>query len=512
MSEVQWRSSGLSVTEAKDIKQSALTLDADVVIVGAGAGGAVAGYELARRGKKVVILEAGPYVPSKDFTERFPESLETLYQDHGGQTNKSGDLLVLQGACVGGSTVVNGCVCFRTPDFILQDWQRDFGLSDLTAEELAPYFDRVEKNLSIEENKEHEIARHGQLIRAGANKLGWSVKPFKRNIRECALTGHCLSGCKTERKQSMLVSYLPWATAHGARIYADTRVTEVLADGGRARGVRAEVTGHDGAKVADMTVNAERVILAAGAVQTPLLLLKGGLANRSGQVGKNFACHPSLYVSARYPKPVHAWRGAMLGVYVDEFLHPDKGGFVLEDGGAGLAELSMTAEPGTGEPFMQFMKDAKYLGGLVTLIHDHNVGTIRWEDGRKVIDYQLANSDFPSMKRALKAAARLHLASGAEEVYVPSSDKRVIRSEADIDGAIEGLDNQPQHLRMVSYHPQGSCRMGADPDTSVVNSDGETHDVKGLYVADASLLPTSIIVNPQVTVYALATRIAERMA
>ena len=172
----------------------------------------------------------------------------------------------------------------------------------------------------------------------------------------------------------------------------------------------------------------------------------------------------------------------------------------------------MTAEPGTGEPFMQFMKDAKYLGGLVTLIHDHNVGTIRWEDGRKVIDYQLANSDFPSMKRALKAAARLHLASGAEEVYVPSSDKRVIRSEADIDGAIEGLDNQPQHLRMVSYHPQGSCRMGADPDTSVVNSDGETHDVKGLYVADASLLPTSIIVNPQVTVYALATRIAERMA
>ena len=163
MSEVQWRSSGLPVTEAKDITQSTLTLDADVVIVGSGAGGAVAGYELARRGKKVVILEAGPYVPSKDFTERFPESLETLYQDHGGQTNKSGDLLVLQGACVGGSTVVNGCVCFRTPDFILQDWQRDFGLSDLTAEELAPYFDRVEKNLSIEENKEHEIVRHGQL-------------------------------------------------------------------------------------------------------------------------------------------------------------------------------------------------------------------------------------------------------------------------------------------------------------------------------------------------------------
>ena len=112
----------------------------------------------------------------------------------------------------------------------------------------------------------------------------------------------------------------------------------------------------------------------------------------------------------------------------------------------------------------------------------------------------------------LKAAARLHLASGATEVYVPASDKRVIRNEGDIDREVSGLENLPQHLRMVSYHPQGTCRMGADPEQSVVKANGETHDVKGLYVADASLLPTSIIVNPQITVYALATRIARHMA
>ena len=247
-------------------------------------------------------------------------------------------------------------------------------------------------------------------------------------------------------------------------------------------------------------------------MQTPLLLLKSGLGNRSGQVGKNFACHPSLYVPARYPEPVYPWRGAMLGVYVDEFMHPDKGGFVLEDGGAGLVELTMAAEPGTGKPFMDYMADAKYLGGLVTLIHDHNVGTIEWDGERKKINYQLSDMDFPSMQRALKAAARLHLASGAEEVYVPASDNRVIRSEADIDVMVDTLENLPQHLRMVSYHPQGTCRMGADPDHSVVGSDGQSHDVPGLYVADASLLPTSIIVNPQITVYALATRIARQIA
>ena len=509
MSEVKWQASGLRVHQASDVTRDHLQLEADVVIVGSGAGGAVSAYELAKRGMKVLVLEAGPYVPSKDFTENFTDSLDTLYQDHGSQSNSDGDLLVLQGACVGGSTVVNGCVCFRTPDFILQDWQRDFGLSELTVDELAPYFDEVEKNLAVHDNGEHEIPRHGRLIRAGANRLGWSVKPLKRNIRQCGLTGHCLSGCKTERKQSMLVTYLPWAAAHGAQIYADTRVEKIVTREGKASGVEAIITRHDGTVAATLSVSAPRVILAAGAVQTPLLLLKSGLANRSGQVGKNFACHPSLYVPARYPEPVYPWRGAMLGVYVDEFMHPDKGGFVLEDGGAGLVELTMAAEPGTGKPFMDYMANAKYLAGLVTLIHDHNVGSIEWDGERKKINYKLSDTDFPSMQRALKAAARLHLAAGASEV--PASDQRIIRNEADIDSQVDSLENQPQHLRMVSYHPQGTCRMGADPDHSVVAANGQSHDVPGLYVADASLLPTSIIVNPQITVYALATRIARHM-
>lgn len=512
MSSPIMKASGLEVHQATDVTDSQITLEADVVVVGSGAGGAVAAYELARQGKRVIILEAGPYVPSKAFTEDFTDSLQTLYQDHGGQANSSGDLLVLQGACVGGSTVVNGCVCFRTPDFILQDWQRDFGLSELTEAELGPYFDEVERNLSVHDNGEHEIARHGQVIREGARKLGWSTKPLRRNIRQCGLTGHCLSGCKTERKQSMLVTYLPWAQAYGAEIYADTRVEKVLTEGGRASGVEAVVTGQDGIVVASMTVRAPRVVLAAGAVQTPVLLLKSGLANRSGQVGKNFACHPSLLVAARYPQPIYPWRGALLGVHIDEFMHPDKGGFILEDGGFGIVEMTMLAEPGTGEPFMEYMANARDLAGLVTLIHDHNVGTISWDGERKQIDYQLSEADFPSMKRAIKAAARLHLASGATEVYVPASDRRIIRSEDDIDDQVDSLENAPQHLRMVSYHPQGTCRMGADPLQSVVKANGETHDVAGLYVADASLLPTSIIVNPQITVYALATRIARQMA
>lgn len=505
-------SHGLVVTQAKDITQDMLELTADVLVIGSGAGGAVAAYELASAGKSVIVLEAGPYVPSSEFTEDFAKAMDHLYQDKGAQANKDGDLLVLQGRCVGGSTVVNGCVAFRTPDHILADWQKKFGLTNLTVEALDPYFSKVESNLGIHVNAEHEINRNSSVIRDGCQKLGISWKPFKRNIRECALTGHCLSGCATDRKQSMLVTYLPWAIQKGARIYADTKVTQVLAEKGQVTGAVAEVIDPvTGLKKAGMVVKAKVVIMAAGAVQTPLLLQKSKLANSSGQVGKNFACHPSLMVVAEYADDIHPWRGALLGVYVDEWAHPDKGGFILEAGGAGPVELSAVTQPGIGKPFVDYMGNLKKHAGIVTLIHDHNVGEIHWDDDKKRIDYSLAPQDFPAMKAAIKAAAKVHFAAGAKKVHVPTVQHRVIGKPDDIDQVVDAIVNDPMTFRMVSYHPQGTCRMGVDAKTTVVNPLGETHDVKNLFITDASLFPTSIIVNPQVTVYTLASYISDNI-
>ncbi|MBA54623.1 MAG: glucose-methanol-choline oxidoreductase [Pseudomonadales bacterium] len=502
----------LNVITAAQVKNTTLNLEADAVVIGSGAGGAVMAYELAAAGKSVILLEAGSYIPSSRFNEKFPDMLELLYQDEGNQVTSQGDLLVLQGRCLGGSTVVNGCVTFRVPDFILEKWSQEYGLTNLTPETLAPYFEKVEKNLSIHTNQPHEINENSRKMQKGAEALGWSVKPLKRNIKDCGLTGHCLSGCKTDRKQSMLVTYLPWASHYGAKIYTDTLVTRILEKDGRASGVEAEVKDPEtGKTVAKMSVQAKVVVTAAGAIQTPLLFLKSGLANSSGQVGKNFACHPSTMIVAEFGSEVFTWRGAMLGVYVDEFEHPDKGGFVLEGGGAGPIELGMSTEPGTGKSYLDFMSRAKNYASCVSLIHDHNVGQVSWVDGKKQIDYQIAESDFPAMKAAFKAAAKIYFAAGAERVFLPTGDKRIIESVEEIDSVVDGIENNPFAIRMVSYHPQGTMRMGSDPAKAVVNPYGEVHDVKGLFVCDASLFPTSIIVNPQESVYALSNYIADRI-
>jgi choline dehydrogenase-like flavoprotein len=505
-------SHGLKVTQAGDVKDSNIQIKADVVIVGSGAGGAIAAYELASKGKKVVVLEAGPYVPSEKFSEMMAISMGTLYQDHGGQANANGDITVLQGACVGGSTVVNAALCFRTPDYYLKLWGKEFGLTNLTSKVMKPYFEKVEKNLQIRPAKRHETSVGAELINKGLKKLGLPPGIAKRNVKDCALTGFCFAGCVSDRKQSMLVTYLPWAVEKGATIFADTRVVRVLSDNGKASGVLAEVIDPaNGQRKAELRVDAPIVVLAAGPVQTPVLLMKSGLANSSGQVGKNFACHPTMSLTAEFDKAVDDFHGATHSLYMDKHTLPEEGGYLLLNAVQDPVEASFQVEPGTGKPYMAYMSRYRNTIRLITLIHDKNVGEVTWKDGVKQIIYSVDNEDFKAMKQGLKTNARVLFAAGAKRVYIPTSQRLVIENAGQIDAVIDGLKNEPARYRYTSFHPQGTCRMGADPKRTVVNPKGETHDVKNLYIADASLLPTSIGYNPSETVYALASYVSDQI-
>jgi choline dehydrogenase-like flavoprotein len=503
---------GLKVTQASDITATEINLKADVVVIGSGAGGAIAAFELARAGKSVIVLEAGPYIPSEKFTEMLAVSMGTLYQDHGGQSNMNGDIAILQGACVGGSTVVNAALCFRTPDYYFKLWAKDYGLTNLTSAVMKPYFEKIERNLNIKTVESHETSPGAELIGKGMTKLGYPKGKARRNIKNCTLTGACFSGCASDRKQSMLVTYLPWAVAHGATIFADTRVTQIMAKDGKASGVLATVIDPaTGQKKADIRVDAAIVVCAAGPVQTPVLLLKSNLANSSSQVGKNFACHPTMSVTAEFDQEVNDFHGATHSLYMDQNTLPEKGGYLLLNAIQEPVEAGFQVEPGTGKPYVAYMTGYKNTIRLISLIHDKNVGQVKWENGQKQIHYTVDNDDFDAMKKGLTATAKILFASGARKIYLPSSNKIVIESAEQVDKVIGALKNEPARYKYTSFHPQGTCRMGRDPKTTVVNPYGETHDVKNLYVADASLLPTSIGYNPSETVYALASYISDKI-
>jgi len=503
---------GLQVTQASDVTQGNIELNVDAVVIGSGAGGAIAAYELAKAGKKVVVLEAGPYVPSEKFTEMMAVSMDTLYADHGGQSNTAGDISILQGACVGGSTVVNAALCFRTPDYYLELWAKEFGLTNLTPEVMRPYFEKVEANLGIAPNKPYETSIAAQLLKGGMKKLDLPEGNASRNIRNCAMTGFCFAGCKSDRKQSMLVTYLPWAVAHGAAIYSDTRATQILAENGKATGVLAEIIDPETKAVKSrLKVNAPIVVGAAGPIQMPILLQKSKLANSNGQVGKNFACHPTMSITGMFEKNIDAFYGATHSLYMDKYTMPEDGGYLLLDAIQDPVEASFQADPGTGKPYMSYMSKYRNTVRLITLIHDQNVGEVNWKDGVKEIKYFVDDADFEIMKAGLKTNARVLFAAGAKYLYIPTSQKLTIDSEDQIDAVIDGLDNEPARYRYTSFHPQGTCRMGADPKTTVVSPKGETHEVKNLYIVDASLLPTSIGYNPSETVYALAHYISDQI-
>lgn len=510
---------GLPVIQARDHIDKSIRLKADVVIVGSGAGGSVLAFELANAGRSVIILEAGPYVPSSEFTENMADTIDRIYVDGALQANTTYDVPLFQGACIGGSTVIDATIAFRAPDHVLESWEKEHGLKGLAPEKFRSYFDRVEQRLNVHINEPHEINECASKVIQGCESLGWSWKPLARTVKQCALTGHCLSGCASDRKQSALVTYLPWAIASGARLYSDTYVWQILTTNGRASGVLADVVDPQSKeKVAELRVDAQMVVVAAGAIQTPLLLEKSGMGNTSGWLGRNLSVNPFVGMLGKYPDPVYGWRGAMTGVYVDE-LHDEKNGYALmESGLAHPVQMLLMGGLGVADGHMEFFKDYRNYAALNVFVHDEGQGYVRWSGdvrtGNKKIDWNLSKKNFEDLTRAIRAAGRIFFASGAERVYLPTYNMLYADSVFELDKVIEQITFGALGLysmRVASLHPQGTCRMGMDPFESVVSPTGELHDVKGVFVADASLLPSEVTVNPRMTVYALASYIADQI-
>lgn len=474
-------------------------LRADVCVIGSGAGGAIVAKELAEEGLDVVVLEAGAYHTTDEFHARPHEALAGLYADAGQFTTIGNPPIPLPHCrAVGGTTLINSGTCFRTPEAVLNSWASDYGLR-IDAAGLDPFFRRVERIVNVVQVSPEVAGRNAAIARRGAERLGWSGDYIFRNARGCVGSGVCAFGCPTSAKQHTGITYMAAAWNAGAETYTNTRAVRVLMRGGHATGVRA-VTGGG----ATLNVEARLVIVACGTLATPRLLAASGLGGSSGELGRNLSIHPAGAAVALMDEEVRMWEGVPQSYFVDEFASE---GVILE-GIAGPPEYLASSLPLTGEQQREVMLQAERVAQFGLMVSDRSRGRVSSLAGRTVVSYSLCREDVTAVQRGLELLVRLFAAAGAREVVLPLAElPRVPATEA---GAARVAAARPRatSLKLLGFHPLGTARAHAQPRGGVVDGDLRVHGVDGVYVADGSVVPTPLGVNPQITIMALATRLA----
>jgi len=454
---------------------------ADAVVIGSGAGGAPAAALLAESGRRVLVLEAGPRLGTRDFSGREGEMLARLFRNAATEGTRQA---LYAGACVGGSTVVNDALCFRTPPPVLAAWREQLALEGFEAQ-----VEQAWRDVHAEATDRAHTNRNAQRLALGAQRLGWRAEPIARNVRGCANLGLCNFGCPTGAKQSTLLTYVPRAERAGARVRAGLRAERIEIAAGAVRAVRAGA----------LRIETPLVLVAAGVLETPALLQRSGI-----QAGRDLQLHSSLYVSARYREPIHGYHGPTMGWGVTEFA-PD---FMLENVTVHPIATAL-ALPGFGRDHEAAMASLPFLARTVVLLRDRSRGRVE-ADGK--VRYALCRDDLARLRRGLAAAARLHLAAGAEAVFLPLQRPHRVRSEAEIEAALPRELDASLLASLYAVHLFGGAPMGASPETSACNEQGSVWGVRGLYVCDASALPGNTGVNPQITIMANALRVAAAIA
>ena len=437
---------------------------ADVCVIGSGAGGAPVAAELAAAGVKVVVLEEGERHSPEAMTARPRDTMPRLYRD-GAQTMTVGrpPILLPLGRGVGGTTVVNSGTCFRTPRHVLERWEREFGLDG----DLDPYFARVEATIGVTRVTEDIAGRTALLVRRGAERLGWSGGFLERNVRGCRGSGVCAFGCPTGAKQHTGITYMARAEEAGATVLTGARVRSVVMRGRRAVGVEA-----DGVRV-----QADRVVVAAGTIHTPALLKASGLGDRR-HLGRHLSLHPATAVWGLFDEVVDMHRGVPQSYYVDEFAAV---GIMLETI-AGPPDYLAMGIPFAGPAHRELMLRYRHVGQCGLMVSDSSRGRVHLRGRRPLIRYDLEPADVARVKRGVERLEQLLTAAGARSVHASS--------------------------KLMAFHPLGTARAHARPGDGVVDQELAVHGAENVWVADGSVVPSALGVNPQITIMALATRLA----
>ncbi len=475
-------------------------IKADACVIGSGAGGGAFAWGLAEAGKKVIILEKGlPVAKLEENEDPVEGALRVINQYQPFRVSlalSTPAIPILYASCLGGSAAMNAGTCFRPPDHVIQKWRED-GLEVFTPDYVDKLSRKLEEFLPIEPVSRDAMGKSGIIFERGIKALGFSGGPVKRNAAGCRGCGSCVIGCPLNAKKAPHLSFIPRVQALGGEVYTGANVERVEIEKGKVKGVRGTFM-RGKMKGTKFKVTAPVVGLAAGAIWTPVILVKSGL--RNPHIGRHLHLHPGVVAGAIFDEEIECWKGVPQSYYSDEYLHEG----IIFLVGAVPPPIGGMLVPGCGIEHQRNMQEYIRFTDAGALISDTSEGRVRvMPGGLPLVSYKLLQSDIEKMRKALKILCQIYFAAGAKKVFPVHIGGLTLKSEKELD-KIDTLFEKRKFMLGGSLHPLGTCRMGTSPENSVVNQFCEFHGIKGLFIVDGSVLPTSTAINPQQTIMTLA--------
>lgn len=475
---------------------------AHAVVVGTGAGGAAVASKLAKQGLAVAIVEEGRWRQRHDFVGSPMERIRQMYRYQATNVTVGTPVAIPQGRVVGGTTTINSGTCFRTPDEVLAEWRADGFPDDFRPERYHRWSEQVEAMLQVGPGSEQALGRIADVIARGADALGHAHGPLPRNAPGCPGLGECILGCPEGAKRSTDRSYVPAALESGAELYCGLGVKRILMHGSRAVGVEARGVDNNG-EPTTLRVLADRVVIACGSLLTPLLLRDNGFG--LPMLGKNLSVHPGMGLFGRMGEDLQPWNAIPQGYAIHAL--EDEGirfeGYYLHP------QLMSPMTPWVGDKLVGWMDDFHKIGQFGFMIRDGGDGWVRrGPAGRPLIGYMLSPESIEKLKKGASLLARVFLEAGASEVFAGVGPNPVIRTERQARQLVDA-ELSPFDFRLLGAHPLGTCRMGRSEQEAVVDFDHRVFGTDNLHVVDGSVVPTSLGVNPQMTIMAMALRAGE---